>query len=282
MAKIITFTNSNHDYYYYQSTSDRCNVEVHLHDSYEIYQACTDNIRYFVDGNAYDLAIGDLIITNQKELHRPITTNSSPYGRRFIQFNPIAFTTFFDSGYNPLSIFDNRPLGINNHIALNKQQLVAINERLDSINRYSPCDTPQDTLIFKTLILQLLLDIDTIYKESNQSIDFAFKMDPRITTVKKYLDQNYHLPFTLDHISKEHFIDKYYLSHLFKSNTGFTLLEYIQSKRIQKAKQLIHKGVSFTEISRLCGYNDYSNFYKAFIKLVKVSPKTYKAQSAHD
>jgi AraC-like DNA-binding protein len=71
-------------------------------------------------------------------------------------------------------------------------------------------------------------------------------------------------------------MDKYYMCHLFKKTTGFSLLEYVQSKRIQYAKILLHKGVNISEASRQCGFEEYSNFYKTFKKLVKLSPKQYR------
>jgi AraC-like DNA-binding protein len=71
-------------------------------------------------------------------------------------------------------------------------------------------------------------------------------------------------------------MDKYYLCHLFKDVTGFSLLEYVQSKRIQQAKMLITQGTGIMEAARMSGFDEYSNFYKTFSKLVKMPPKKYK------
>ena len=92
-------------------------------------------------------------------------------------------------------------------------------------------------------------------------------MDERIISIIQDLNHSYNLPFSLDELSKKYYMDKFYLCNLFKKNTGFSILEYIQSKRIQYAKQLIHQGISITEASRLCGFNDYSNFYKTFTSI---------------
>ena len=54
------------------------------------------------------------------------------------------------------------------------------------------------------------------------------------------------------------------------------MFEYVQSKRIQHAKLLIHQGVGIMDASRRCGFDEYSNFYKIFKKLVNMSPKQYK------
>jgi len=126
------------------------------------------------------------------------------------------------------------------------------------------------------MLIQLFVELDTLYQSINPGSEYSLNTDPRILPIIEYLNKEYAQPFSLDKLSRKYYIDKYYLSHLFKENTGFTIYEYVQSKRIQKAKSLIQEGEPISKVSTECGFLDYSNFYKAFKKLVQMSPSNYK------
>lgn len=258
---------------YYKTKT--CDVRIHLHDSYEIFMALSENIRYFINGNAYDLSKGDLIITNDKEIHRPTVIDDGEYERKFIQFHPHVFTPLI-TDYNPIRIFDIRPLGMGNHIQVPFESKIGIERLVDEIVDLSQNRNDKNKLKMKALSLQLLILLDEVHYNDLEKTDALTSIDPRVRKVLMDIDKNYTLPFTLDALCDRHYMDKYYLSHLFKKSTGFTILEYIQSKRIQQAKSSILLGVGVMEASRDAGFEDYSNFFKTFRKLVGMSPNAYK------
>jgi len=271
----MNISHSSENFSFQRISSPKCDVEIHIHDTYEIYQALSGNIKYFIEGNCYKLNIGDIIITNTKEVHRPTTINESVYERRFIQFQPEIFEFFFDN-FNPLAIFDSRPKGTHNCFQVNNNS--TINQLFNRIELCS--DDAVGKLEIKALLIQLFIEL---YKQyDDKKILEGQIIDPRILRVKEDLDNHFTHDFTLDQFSKKHYMDKYYLSHLFKEVTGFTILEYIHSKRIQFAKQLIKENKQMTEVAHLCGFNDYSNFYRAFKKITNYSPKDYKNTNKSD
>lgn len=262
---------------FHKAFSESCNVDIHIHDTYEIYQALTDNIRYFVEGSAYDLNKGDIIISSNSEIHRPMTVNHKLYGRRFVQFNPSLIQTFIDIDYNPLHIFEDRQLGQHNHLILPPQAESIVDTYFKTIESALINKEPRRLYECRMTLVKFLIELETLYEASVSIEDLPLLTDPRIYKIRQYLDLHFTEPFCLDELSKRHLIDKYHLSRLFKENTGFTLLEYIQSKRIKYAKTLLVSNRSILSISQQCGYGDYTNFFKTFKKLTKLSPKQYRA-----
>ena len=256
--------------------SDICDVDIHLHDSYEIFMAMSPNIRYHIEGRAYDLNTYDVIITNEKEIHRPSLITPGVYGRRFVQFKPVIFYNFFSEAYNPLNIFKKRELGKNNKIALSEMDYKLINSIFDELELLFKTRNAKNMVVAKSLILRLISELEEAYLKNAPHEEEGIVIDERIENIIAELNQNYDKPFSLDEVSRSHFMDKYYLCHLFKEVTGFSLLEYVQSKRIQQAKMLISQGTGIMEAARMSGFEEYSNFYKTFSKLVKMPPKKYK------
>ena len=57
-----------------------------------------------------------------------------------------------------------------------------------------------------------------------------------------YIRDNLAEPLTLDQIAGRFFISKHYLCRIFKSATGFSVMEYIIYSRILRARQLLRRG----------------------------------------
>ena len=256
--------------------SAKCNVDIHLHDSCEIFMAMSPNIRYHVEGKAYDLNAGDVIITNEKEIHRPVIIGGGVYERRFVQFKPVIFSHFFSKDYNPLDMFEKRQLGQNNKIVFSGKKKNEVHELFDEIEALYTKKNAKNLLLIKASLVKLLSELEELYRKSGFSGADISVPDERIEKVIEELNGSFNSAFSLEEISRRHFMDKYYLCHLFKDVTGFSLLEYVQSKRIQQAKMLISQGTGIMEAARLSGFDEYSNFYKTFTKLVKLPPKKYK------
>lgn len=260
--------------------TDSCNVDIHLHSAYEIFMATTNNVRYHIEGRTYDLQRGDIIITNNSEIHRPTVTDSSPYGRKFILFNPSSFLSYIHYQYPLFDAFTQRKKGHANHLCPLKKDQIEVEALLDKLYLIHPEKDGKSRLASYVYALELFLKIDTIYKYCyvNSLVQREEgTIDIRIQKVLDDLNENFCSVFDLEVLAKKHYMDKYYMSHLFKSETGFTIMEYIQSRRMLYAKSLIASGTfSFEEVSEKCGYNDYSNFYKTFKKLIRMSPRDYQ------
>lgn len=263
--------------------TDDCQVEVHLHDSNEIYIALSPNIRYYIEGKYYDLKPGDIIITNSQEVHRPTTTDNSPYDRLFTLFNPSAFLPYLED-YSIFSCFCNRKLGQNNRLDGDHLLSRQIKDIMFKISELNKTKHPRNKIYQRVLAMEMFILLDELYATQYKSALSSDQMnvntsesDHRIEAILTYINHTYCEEFDLTTLAEKHFMDRYYLCHLFKNKTGFTVFEYLQTRRILKAKELILQGEkSLTEISHFVGYEDYTNFYKTFKKLVQIAPAEYK------
>ena len=74
-------------------------------------------------------------------------------------------------------------------------------------------------------------------------------------------------------------LNESYLSVLFKRETGINLSEYITSKRMEAAENMLkYSDFSLTEISDILAFSSYSHFARVFRKYYDTSPKEYRSR----
>lgn len=96
-------------------------------------------------------------------------------------------------------------------------------------------------------------------------------------TIDRFLEQNYHLPLTLDDIACFGKIDKYVLCKRYLKETGSTIMQTLKQIRITRAKRFLrYSSFSVEEIGKQCGYENPSYFIKIFRETVGCTPLQYK------
>ena len=91
----------------------------------------------------------------------------------------------------------------------------------------------------------------------------------------KYIDENISDDLSYKSIAHEFHMSEKSLYKFFKQETGFTLSKYIRERRIIKAKSLLNTGMSAGEVARAVGFQDYSVFYRNFLKEDGIPPTEY-------
>ena len=100
-----------------------------------------------------------------------------------------------------------------------------------------------------------------------------------LATVKEYLDEHYTEKLILDELAERFFINKFYLSKIFKETYGTTVNNYLISKRITRAKQLLRfTDMTVDEIGAVVGMGDANYFSRMFRKVEGISPREYRKQ----
>ena len=94
-----------------------------------------------------------------------------------------------------------------------------------------------------------------------------------ITTV----DSDLTADLSLNALASKLNVNASYLSTLFKKETGNTITDYVNDKRIQNAILLLHStGLQIQTIASYCGIPDVNYFTKLFKKKVGKTPKEYR------
>jgi AraC-like DNA-binding protein len=101
--------------------------------------------------------------------------------------------------------------------------------------------------------------------------------NPHIRKMLKYIDEHLGEPIGLCEVSRFINLSPEYASTLFRRQTGKTMTDYINEKKMLYAKKLISEGsMPLVEIAPSLGFENYNYFSRLFKKLFGASPKSFK------
>lgn len=96
-----------------------------------------------------------------------------------------------------------------------------------------------------------------------------------ITDTLQYLDEFYYKPIRLSELASYYGISVRRFTQLFKQKTGTTLIDYVNAKRIEEAKQRLKTTGHITYACLESGFNDLGYFYRVFKKYTGMTPGEY-------
>ncbi len=250
-------------------------LALHSHSSFEIFVLESDLATFFAEGSIYPMTKGDMMLFNGTELHNISFDNSTAYKRTVIHFKPETVLPYETENYNLLNAFTARKPGKHNLIKKEFLDETGATELLEKIANAAKSTESYTELYIHTLFIQLLICINEATKLTavNQN---SLMNNEKINNILSYINTNLDEDLSLDSIAEKFYMSKYNMCHTFKQVTGFSVKQYITYKRVSMAQKLMASGKSTLEACVASGFNDYSNFYKTFKKILGKPPKSFK------
>ncbi|MCR5650834.1 MAG: helix-turn-helix domain-containing protein [Lachnospiraceae bacterium] len=114
-------------------------------------------------------------------------------------------------------------------------------------------------------------------KGHRMSADPSKRTESTAEVAKRYIEENYVKDISLDDVAGYAEVSPYYLSRIFKEETGETFMEYLTSLRMKKAIELMKDPeYSIKDICSEVGYADPNYFSRIFKKSEGVTPTEYR------
>ncbi|MCI9048106.1 MAG: AraC family transcriptional regulator [Hungatella sp.] len=264
-----------YEYHHYRNDSP-ITVDFHEHAFYEIYIFISGNVNYIIEGRTYDLRPGDVLLTNNSDIHRPeILPSQYPYERIVIWLNNAFFNGLLDIGEDLTACFKDAANRDYRLFRPNASQLLKIQDTCRVIEQERSVNRLGSRVMAFSSIMEILVLISRAYYEISDSAQHGVTENQQINQIVAYINNHYHEDLSLESLSSKFYLSKYYLSHKFKQFTGLSLYQFILKKRLTIARNMLMRGKSVTETYTECGFNDYSNFLKAFKQEFGEKPSQY-------
>ena len=149
-----------------------------------------------------------------------------------------------------------------------------IEQNLAQLNQCFLSASPMKLELEHNLLEQLILRARNLLPAESQT-----EIDSRIARAQAFIEDNYNRVFTLDEVAAAASISTSRLAHKFKDQTGLTVLEWRDEKRMMTAAQLLR--ATTTPISTIAdhvGYIDAPYFSRTFKRLVGCTPRQFRSR----
>lgn len=243
--------------------------DLHNHNTCEFLYLLDGSVEFNIEGEYYEVNKGDIIMLDCNEFHSLKINNDNVYNRMVIEFSK-SFLLGFSQNIDLFYFFKVKKMGINNLLPKRIVDMYKLNKYFMRLRALEPSDAESELRI-KCILTELLLDINNIFSKY-ATISSPKKSNSNIQKVITYISQNLDKDMSLETISNDLFISKYYLWHLFKLETGISIYKYLTIKRIHYANELLNSGMPAAEACFKAGFNDYSTFYRAYKKVLLKAP----------
>lgn len=255
----------------------------HFHNEYEIYYLLEGERYYFIEDQTYLVNKGYLVFINHNQIHKTGLAGDPHHDRIVLELNGEFLAPFFSSiGEFSIEAFFSKHFGI---LKLSEEgQLYVENLLFDMVKEIQNKAPNYKSMVYMKLAELLIYSLRLKEKES-----LSFKGETsqtpkhqKVHEITIYIAQNYTKINSLDDLAKLFYINKCYLSRIFKEVTGFTVNEYINIHKIKHAQEfLINSDYNITEIAVLLGYDNITYFERAFKKYTETTPLKYRKKMLH-
>lgn len=247
--------------------------DFHYHDFHKILFLVQGIVSYNIEGNIYSLRPMDIVLVNHGEIHCPVIDENCIYERYVLYISPSYLKEFTTKTYSLDHCFEEAKSNQSHVIRLSSASGNMLLEKMKHFEKSFQDQCFAHELLeenafveFLVFLNRAILDnhIDLFHKKS-----YSLKIAPILDYIGDHLAEN----LSVDDIANHFFMSKSYLMHSFKYETGYTLGNYISTKRLFWARDLILNGYPIIDACFQCGYSNYTTFFRAYKKLFHEAPK---------
>lgn len=249
----------------------------HWHDCLEITCIKEGGGNYYVNGKIYKMHTGDIIIFNNVEPHAwEVTENENMLALVAVFATTLVSenTSLFD--YEYLKPFIERGPNFKNRLPYDEPTTHRIFGLIEDTLEEYRYRREGYNLMIKSIILEVLTLLIRYFQDDEKprsQIDKRKTDMERIGLSLEYIKKSYRDDITLEAAAKTACMSPNYFSAFFKKATGETFSDYLCRYRIFAAHELIKSTQkSITIIASECGFNNMSNFYRSYNRILGEHP----------
>lgn len=247
----------------------------HSHDYPEMAYILSGEGKYKINDVIYDISEGDLLIFNPGTMHQALLgENRNPATEFFVGFTDVQF-----AGYAPNCMPMPEGAAVFHTKGELKQKLFKLCASIEAEN--AVCRQGRYFML-KSYLIQILL---LIIREQTEPVEvktgYSFESVNKkyvVEQIVNYFEDHYAEKISLNQIAENMYLSPFYISKIFKSETGEAPIRHLINIRLEKAKELLEqeRGGSIGEVAAQVGYEDAYHFSKLFKKKYGVSPSQIK------
>lgn len=252
----------------------------HLHDRYELVYIHQGKGVFFIDNTWYEKKQGDLFIIPGNTIHHSLPHNEDPIVSTALYFAPTLLAMApIDDSYNSLLCFDYARKKRSYRIEQPELLRAVTEAAMEQIQQELEEGKPGCHEAVKLITCQLLLQINRFILSVRGGYPAG---EPRVgpswmKEVLREIDEHPERETGLAQLAERANVSGPHFSRVFRQLTTMNITQYVNAKRIIRAKELlIRSDINISEIAEQCGYDTPTHFYRIFKSFTGMTPNKYR------
>ncbi len=239
----------------------------HYHDFHKIIVFISGKVTYHIEGKAYHLKPRDILLVSQGAIHKPEIDPSVPYERYIFWIRDDLSCQELNTCFQKAN---DRSFNL---VRADSALQERLKDLLPEIEQTLQNKHFGDTVLRNALFTQFMIYINRIFLRTSSSPDKkTYSSDTQVEQLLKYINRNLSENLSIDQLANRFFFSKYHMMRKFKNETGYTIHNYITSKRLLMARSLISQGMPVMKAAQASGFRDYTTFVRAYKKQFGKAP----------
>ena len=239
----------------------------HYHDFHKIIVFISGKVTYHIEGKAYHLKPRDILLVSQGAIHKPEIDPSVPYERYIFWIRDDLSCQELNTCFQKAN---DRSFNL---VRADSALQERLKDLLPEIEQTLQNEHFGDPVLRDALFTQFMIYINRIFLRTSSSPDKkTYSSDTQVEQLLKYINRNLSENLSIDQLANRFFFSKYHMMRKFKNETGYTIHNYITSKRLLMARSLISQGIPVMKAALASGFHDYTTFVRAYKKQFGKAP----------
>lgn len=239
----------------------------HYHDFHKILIFLSGKASYHIEGKTYHLTPWDILLVSRGSIHKPEIDFSLPYERLVLWIREDIRHSELNTCFQKAA---DRSFSL---IRLNARLQEHMKDILSELEDSLLEEKFGDRLLTESLFTQFLVYINRIFLEKQYITDHkSYSSDSQVEELIRYINRHLDRNLSIDGLADRFFFSKYHMMRKFKEETGYTIHNYIISKRLLLSRALISQGMPVMKAACQSGFRDYTTFIRAYKKQFGLPP----------
>ncbi len=244
----------------------------HKHDYLELCYIMSGRGGHRIDGHVHEVQEGDLILINAGEYHQALfVEGSGPTVEFYVGLTNICLE---GQAKNCLPVSEEEHvMHASGELKMKLSRLCISMDAEKELCRFGR------HFMMKSYAVQMLLLFLRGQEKPRKTYEMQCSFDSfnrkyLVEKIMDYLEDNYARKISLDEIAGNMYLSPFYISKVFKAETGESPIHFLIEIRLEKARELLlsNPGLSIQEVASRVGYDDAYHFSKLFKKKFGETP----------
>lgn len=270
MSKRKIFLNTDFDVRY-EINEQGCSIPLlTYHDLYEIYILETGSRTTVINDKIFDTMPNDAAMFNSLALHQ--SYGDTPYSGMCFHFSD----AFLDAHFSKLAktqllkCFDTPIISLDDESMLKIKAIAKVVEGNSNRNFIYLCEILE--ILYKNSL--------NMHSDNSKQLNVAkICSSEKMSAIMDYINQKFPEIKNIGEICSRFDISEGYLCRAFKNQTGMTVVQYMNTLKINYACRFLSDRYSNKNISYIaneCGFESSSYFIRVFKKMIGTTPMNYR------